>query len=215
MRLYRRLRFGRPIVVVSGLPRSGTSMAMKMLQAGGLEVMTDGLRAADDSNPDGYFELEQVKHLETETDRRWLKAARGRAIKIISFLLPFVPETNQYTVIFMRRPLDQVIASQNVMLARRGEAVGDIGDDKLKELYEEHLKRVGRVLASRRCFETLNVEFGRVLADPAAEAAKIAAFLRRPLNVERMAAVANPRLSHHGINGVGGDGSPDYVRPGG
>src|SRR5688500_18084553 len=98
MLLYRRLRFGRPIIVVSGLPRSGTSMAMKMLEAGGTEIMTDGLRAADDSNPEGYFELERVKHLETEADCRWLRAARGRAIKIISFLLPFVPETNQYRV---------------------------------------------------------------------------------------------------------------------
>ena len=93
-RLYRRLRFGQPVIVISGLPRSGTSMAMKMLEAGGLEVLTDGLRIADESNPNGYYELERVKRLETDEDRSWLKEARGKAIKIVSLLLTYLPDTN-------------------------------------------------------------------------------------------------------------------------
>jgi hypothetical protein len=173
-------------------------MAMKMLEAGGVDVMTDGLRAADASNPEGYFELERVKRLETDADRRWLKAARGRAVKIISFLLPFVPDTNRYQVIFMRRPLEQVIASQNAMLARRGEPIGNVADREMADLYREHLKRVARVLASRACFEALDVEFGNVLSNPVAEAKRITEFLGRPLDIPRMAAVANPRLTHHG-----------------
>jgi hypothetical protein len=86
-RLYRRFRYGEPIVVVSGLPRSGTSMLMKMLEAGGVPIVTDGLRTADEDNPKGYYEVERVKNLAQETDRSWLGEARGQGIKVISFLL--------------------------------------------------------------------------------------------------------------------------------
>ena len=99
--LYRRLRYGRPIVVVSGLPRSGTSMAMKMLEAGGLPVVTDGLRAADEDNPKGYYEDERVKDLHQAADKGWLRNARGRVVKIISFLLKSLPADNNYQVVFM------------------------------------------------------------------------------------------------------------------
>ena len=87
VRLYRRLRFGAPIVVVSGLPRSGTSMLMKMIEAGGLPLVTDGLRTADEDNPKGYYELERVKNLAEETDKGYLKGARGKGVKVISYLL--------------------------------------------------------------------------------------------------------------------------------
>ena len=107
-----------PIVVVSGLPRSGTSMMMQMLEAGGMEVMTDGLRAADEDNLKGYFEYETVKAL--HTDRNWLPEARGKAVKIISELLKYLPETQTYRIIFLRRALEEVLASQDRMLVRRG-----------------------------------------------------------------------------------------------
>src|SRR5919108_966564 len=97
--VYRRLRYGKPIVVVSGLPRSGTSMAMKMLEAGGLAVVTDGLRAADEDNPKGYYEDERVKDLYEASDKRWLREARGRVVKIISFLLKSLPSDNNYKVL--------------------------------------------------------------------------------------------------------------------
>ena len=119
-RLYRRLRFGQPVVVISGLPRSGTSMAMRMLESGGLKVMTDGLRIADASNTNGYYEVERVKRLNSDDDRSWLAQARGKAIKIISFLLTYLPDSNDYHVIFMHRSLDEVIKSQNAMLVARG-----------------------------------------------------------------------------------------------
>lgn len=193
MSFLRRLRRGRPIVVVSGLPRSGTSMAMAMLQAGGLEVVTDGLRAADASNPKGYYELERVKELDKPGDHAWLADARGKAVKIISFLLTYLPESYDYQVIFMRRDLDEIVASQNTMLEARGEARG-AGDARLKALYAEHLAQVERFLSRRACFSTLRLDYANVLTAPAEEAARVNAFLGGRLDQAKMAAVADTTL---------------------
>ncbi len=124
----RRIRFGPPIVVVSGLPRSGTSMMMQMLAAEGLPPLTDGVRTADESNPEGYFELEAVKHLDkapsSEADAlAWLANARGKAVKILTPLLQYLPETHNYRVILMLRPLDEVVtvAEHDARARRRGD----------------------------------------------------------------------------------------------
>ena len=109
LRSLRRVRYGKPIVVVSGLPRSGTSMMMQMLEAGGLEILTDGRRTADESNPHGYYELERVKTLEKSEDTSWLTDARGKAVKIIAFLLRYLPENLNYKVIFVHRDMDEVL----------------------------------------------------------------------------------------------------------
>ena len=114
------------IVVVSGLPRSGTSMMMQMLEAGGMNVLTDGLRTADEDNLKGYFEYEKVKAL--KTDQSWLPEARGKAVKIISELLKYLPDTHTYRIIFMRRALEEVLASQDRMLIRRGVQPGGQAD---------------------------------------------------------------------------------------
>ena len=119
----RRLYRGRPIVVVSGLPRSGTSMAMKMLDAGGMPLVTDGVRSADISNPNGYYEFEPVKDLE-RGEAAWLADARGKAVKIVSPLLTYLPESFDYQVIFMRRPLAEIVDSQHAMLDARGSERG-------------------------------------------------------------------------------------------
>lgn len=191
--VFRRLRRGAPIVVVSGLPRSGTSMAMQMLEAGGLPIVTDGLRTADASNPRGYYELEQVKTLAAGGDTAWLAGARGKAVKIISFLLTHLPESYDYSVIFMRRDLDEVMASQNAMLDARAEARG-ADDERMRRHYESHLAQVERFLDRRRCFTTLMVPYAEVVASPQAEAARINAFLGGRLDVARMAAVAEASL---------------------
>ena len=129
------------VTLVSGLPRSGTSMMMKMLEAGGLTVMTDAIRQADIDNPKGYYEYERVKNLEKETDKSYVREARGKVLKVISFLLKDLPEDNYYRVIFMRRHLDEVIASQNKMLDRRGEdAIQD--RETMAEAYRNHLAAV-------------------------------------------------------------------------
>lgn len=193
LRDLRRLRRGLPIVVVSGLPRSGTSMTMKMLEAGGLPLVTDGVRAADDSNPNGYYELEAVKTLTTEGGGAWLAGARGGAIKVISFLLTYLPETYDYQVIFMHRDLDEIVASQNAMLDARGEPRG-AADDRMRAHYAQHLEQVERFLARRACFSTLRVRYDDVLAAPREQASRINTFLDGRLDVERMATVAEPSL---------------------
>jgi len=191
---HRRLRFGQPIVVVSGLPRSGTSMVMKMLEAGGLEVVTDGARVADENNPNGYYELERVTRLNVDDDRSWLAAARGKAIKIISFLLTYLPESNDYQVIFMHRNLYEVIRSQNAMLVQRGQPVGASTDEEVRALYEKHLKQVKSFLGSRRSFDVLDVDYADVLAAPEDEAARMSRFLDRNLNADRMADAVDRQL---------------------
>jgi hypothetical protein len=108
------------IVVVSGLPRSGTSMMMKMLEAGGIPVLTDYEREADEDNPKGYFEFERVKNLK-DGDDAWLPQAKGKVVKVIAALLTDLPSSYEYEVIFMRRAMPEILASQRQMLIRRGE----------------------------------------------------------------------------------------------
>lgn len=195
----RRLRYGAPIVVVSGLPRSGTSMMMRMLEAGGVAPLEDGLRAADVSNPKGYFEFEPVKDLEAARgDVPWLPEARGKAVKIISFLLTWLPEDFNYRVIFMQRDLDEVLASQQQMLARRGEAAetpdGTADATRSREVFQSHLAQVERFMAARPCFETLYVPYGAAVASPEATATAVAHFLGRSMDTAAMARAVEASL---------------------
>ena len=193
-RLLRRARYGAPITIVSGLPRSGTSMAMKMLEAGGMAILTDGARQADEQNPNGYFELEAVKGLDKNGHASWLPDARGKAVKVVSHLLTWLPETYDYRVIFMERSLDEIIASQNKMLDGRGHSA-DTGDAaRAKASFERHLDQTRRFLANRSCFRTLAVSYSETVQQPQAAAERIAAFLQNGLDVAAMAAVANPAL---------------------
>jgi hypothetical protein len=191
--LFRRLRRGRPVIVVSGLPRSGTSMTMKMLAAAGVPILTDHVRGADASNPEGYFEFEPVKSLAAGGDTGWLASARGKAVKVVSPLLTHLPDSYDYQVVLMRRDLNEVIASQNAMLDARREPRG-ADDTTMRAHYEQHLEQVGRFLARRSCFSTLTVDYTDVLADPRQQAARIATFLGGALDVARMAAAVDPAL---------------------
>lgn len=193
-RSLRRVLYGTPIVIVSGLPRSGTSMMMRMLDAGGLPVWTDGSRAADDQNPHGYYELERVKHLDKRPDRRWVREGRGRAVKVVSALLEHLPADNNYRVILMRRDLDEVLASQRAMLVRRGEAAGAEHDSALKTAYERHLRGVTHLLQTSSCFAVLEVDYADVIADPAAAAARVNAFVGGGLDTARMTTAIDPML---------------------
>ena len=189
---YRRVRYGRPIVVVSGLPRSGTSMAMKMLEAGGLRVVTDGLRSADEDNPKGYYEDERVKDLYREGDKAWLRDARGKVVKIISFLLKSLPADNNYKVLFMHRSLREIVASQNKMLVRRGEK-NDTSDERAVQLLDEQV-RDARFFLRRPQFDVLELNYGEMLQGARPQAQRIAEFLGRPLDVEKMAQVVDVQL---------------------
>ena len=168
-------------------------MLMRMLAAGGCEVMSDGIRAADESNPAGYYEYERVKTLDQAGDKSWLEQARGKAIKIISFLLRDLPDSNNYRVIFMHRKMDEVIASQRKMLAARGQA-DTTADDRIALGYQDHLVTVKQLLARRPCFEVLEVNHGDVVSRPREEAARITRFLGQPLDEAKMAAAVDPGL---------------------
>jgi hypothetical protein len=176
-------------------------MAMKMLEAGGLPVLTDGLRAADESNPNGYYELEQVKTLTNGSDAAWLADARGKAVKVISFLLTHLPESYDYQVIFMRRELDEIVASQNAMLDARGEPRG-AADDRMRAHYQQHLEQVDRFLSRRTCFTTLTLPYADVIAHPREQASRINAFLDGRLDLDRMAAVADASLYRNRRSGA-------------
>ena len=184
---------GQPIVVVSGLPRSGTSMAMKMLQAGGLPLVTDGQRQADEDNPKGYLEYEPVKNLARDPDKSWLAAARGQGVKIISTLLRELPADYNYRVVFMRRDLREILASQAKMLERRQEA-SDVTDERMMEIFESDLWRAGYLLKNGPQFRVLPLHYTEVLAQPLEQARRLAEFVGGGLDVDQMAAVADPEL---------------------
>jgi len=180
------------IAIVSGLPRSGTSMMMKMLEAGGLETLTDNVREADKDNPKGYYEFERVKKL--EQDKAWLENAEGRVVKIISQLLRHLPANYVYKVVFMRREMEEILASQRRMLVRRGETTDKIPDEKLASLFRQHVQRIEDWLAEQPNFEVLYVSYNRVLEAPQDEARRIAAFFDGSLDVRAMTLVVDPNL---------------------
>jgi hypothetical protein len=189
----RRLRFGEPVVVVSGLPRSGTSMIMKMLDAGGLPLVTDSLRVADEDNPKGYYEFERVKDLAAEKDKSYLREARGKGIKVISFLLKSLPDDLNYKVLFVRRNIQEVLASQKKMLARRGEP-DETPAERMTELFQDDLWRATYLLKRKPHFEVLELDYTAMVARPLEEVRRINEFLGGRLNVEAMAGVADPQL---------------------
>jgi hypothetical protein len=189
----RRRRYGEPIVIVSGLPRSGTSMMMKMLEAGGLTVLTDAIRQADIDNPKGYYEYERVKNLEKETDKSYVREARGKVLKVISFLLKDLPDDNYYRVIFMRRHLDEVIASQNKMLDRRGEdAIQD--RETMAEAYRNHLAAVKILIRKRPNLEMLEFRYDEAVRSPRDAARAVNVFLGGKLDEGAMSAVIDGEL---------------------
>jgi len=180
------------LVIVSGLPRSGTSMMMKMLAAGGIEPLTDNIRTADEDNPKGYFELERVKQI--ETDKAWLEDARGKAVKLISALLKHLPADYSYKIIFMRRSMPEILASQRQMLARRGEATDKVPDEKMAAMFEKHLAQVEVWLREQKNIETLFVNYNEVLSDPRTASQQISSFLDGRVHSEAMFEVIDAAL---------------------
>jgi predicted AlkP superfamily phosphohydrolase/phosphomutase/tetratricopeptide (TPR) repeat protein len=162
------------LVVVSGLPRSGTSLMMQMLAAGGLEPLTDGCRAADEDNPEGYFEWEDVKKL--PKNPRLIEQAAGKAVKVISALLPSLPSPHRYTIIYMVRPTDQVVNSQWAMLARQGQNPKS-EKQHLIEVQEHHSRQIRAALATSDRVTLFEVSYPDLVADPVPVIDKLAALL--------------------------------------
>ena len=181
------------ITIVSGLPRSGTSMMMKMVDAGGIPPLTDALRVADEDNPKGYYEFERVKQMD-KGDTAWVPDARGKAVKVISALLKYLPTTEQYRVIFIRRNIDEILASQRKMLIHRGEDPDKQDDAQMKLLFEKHVRSVEEWLASRPNVRTLYVHYSDMLGNPQPQIERVNTFLGGKLDTARMAEVVDPAL---------------------
>jgi hypothetical protein len=181
------------ITVVSGLPRSGTSMMMKMLEAGGIPPMTDQVRTADSDNPKGYYEFERVKQLD-KGDTAWLPEARGKVVKVISALLKYLTAGEQYRVVFIRRNMDEILASQRKMLVNRGEDPDKQDDTQMAILFQKHLGQVQNWLASQPNMKVLYLHYSDIMDNPQPEIEKINVFLGGSLDVERMAAAVDPDL---------------------
>jgi hypothetical protein len=180
------------VTVVSGLPRSGTSLMMQMLHAGGMPVLTDGLRTADENNQRGYFEFDPVKRL--RSDRSWLPQARGHAVKIIHLLLRdlLLDGSLQYRIVFMRRPLDEVLASQRVMLQRDGKAGADPA--VLRKAFESQLAQLDAWLSAQAGITVLPVQHPQLMREPLAVADALSDFLGLALDKAAMVGVVDPNL---------------------
>jgi hypothetical protein len=181
------------IIIVSGLPRSGTSLMMSMLAAGGLEVLTDRLRTADDDNPVGYFELEEVKKL-ISGEHSWLAGANGKAVKVVSTLLPFLPDGYHYRIIFMRRAIEEVLASQRKMLINRGENPDKVGDDQMAEMFEKNLQQSERWINSQANATRIDINYRQLINNPSPLVAEINKFLSGSLDENKMLGVIDPSL---------------------
>ena len=180
------------ITVVSGLPRSGTSMMMRMLEAGGMQLLTDGLREADEDNPKGYYEFEKVRQL--GHDRSWLEDAKGKAVKIISDLLRYLPRDCTYGVIFVERRMEEILASQKQMLIRRGEPSDAVSDERMTRIFLKHLRQVRIWLHEQPNLRVLYVSYNEILERPIEQVRRINQFLNGSLNPDRMVSVVDPAL---------------------
>ena len=181
------------ITIVSGLPRSGTSMMMKMLEAGGIPPLTDKIRTPDEDNPKGYYEFERVKKLD-KGDTAWLPEAQGKAVKVISALLKHLPDGYTYRVLFMRRKLEEVLASQKQMLIRRGEPTDRVSDEELAAMFRKHLRHIEAWAQARPNVHWLDVSYNDLLANPRPEITRINRFLGGGLDEQKMAVVVDPTL---------------------
>lgn len=190
-RLFRRKK-KHPIIIVSGLPRSGTSMTMRILEVGGIPPLTDHIRTPDSDNPGGYYEFERAKKL-PEGDVAWLPDAEGKVVKVIAALLTHLPEGYEYRVLFMRRNIEEVLASQAKMLENRGEET-NVDDATMADLFQKHLHQVRAWMNSQPNLRYLDIDYNAVLADPVPYVHQINQFLGGHLDEAAMAAVIDPSL---------------------
>lgn len=179
------------VVIVSGLPRSGTSLAMKMLEAGGMPVLIDNIRTPDEDNPKGYYEFERVKQI--EHDQSWLPEAQGKVVKMISALLLHLPDGYTYQILFMRRAMPEILASQKRMLTRSART-DEISDERMAELYRKHLEKVEAWMRGRPNVQVIDVDYNTLMRSPRAEARKINTFLGNRLDVDQMVACVDQGL---------------------
>jgi hypothetical protein len=180
------------IIVVSGLPRSGTSMMMKMLAEGGIPILTDAIREADHDNPNGYYEFEPVKKL-PEGQTEWLADANHKAVKIISALLEHLPANHRYKIVFMERESGEILASQQKMLANRSQK-SEVSDAEMQEQFQKHLAAIKYWLARQPNMDVMYVNYNKMMAGPENYCQAVANFIAVPVDVSKMLAVPNEGL---------------------
>ncbi len=178
------------IIIVSGLPRSGTSLMMQMLASGGLQAVTDNVRTADTDNPRGYYELEKVKKI--KDDASWLPETRGKVFKMVSQLLFDLPSTERYRIVFMERDLDEMLDSQEAMLQRRARAAGP--REEIKRAFERHLERLREWLVDQPNMEVLYVKYSDLIKGPEEQSRRVSEFLSGKTDPHAMAAAVDPSL---------------------
>lgn len=181
------------LTIVSGLPRSGTSMMMRMIDAGGIPALIDHVRKADEDNPEGYYEFEAVK--KTKKDASWLDDAAGKVVKMVHLLLLDLPLTMEYRVVFMRRRLEEVIRSQNVMLERKGKDTGKLTDEQVINVFKSQMDKVDAYARQHgQHFKMLYVDYNEVVKNPAPAVHAVNTFLGGDLNSAAMLEVVDPKL---------------------
>jgi hypothetical protein len=180
------------VIIVSGLPRSGTSMMMKMLVEGGLSAVVDSVREADEDNPNGYFEIELSKSLK-DGDKKWLYDAQGKVVKVISYLIEFLPDDLSYDIIFMERGISEILASQQKMLKRRNEKA-TLSDAEMEAQFREHLRAVKYWATRKPNMRILFVKYSEMVQHPESLCASIVDFLGIPLDLKAMQSVPNQSL---------------------
>lgn len=181
------------IVIVSGLPRSGTSMMMKMLAAGGMEVMVDNIRFPDQDNPKGYYEYEKVKAL-PDGENQWLADAVGKVVKIIAFYIPHLPDTYHYKIVFMQRDISEILASQYAMVTNREEKPKEFNVELMTGIYEKHLQQIGEWIEQHKNIEKLDVHHHDLIFDPVPQIDRINKYLDYRLDLEKMQQAIDPTL---------------------
>lgn len=190
------LRLDKVVTIVSGLPRSGTSMMMRMLMLGGLPPLTDGVRASDADNPHGYFEFEQVK--DPATYPRWMDQAQGGAVKLVSRFIPHLPATHRYRIVFMHRAIDDVLRSQRKMaLHYSGTDWQSQMLDELERSYCNDVDLCLRWARQRPNVDLLEVCYEDVLKRPCEQIERLARFLApRTIDLDSMRSAIDHKLNH-------------------
>lgn len=166
---------------------------MKMLSAGGMDVLEDHIRTADQDNPKGYFEYERVKDL-PEGDTAWLAEAVGKVVKIVAFFLPHLPDNYHYNIVFMHRAMPEILASQKAMMVNRGNNPDEIDVDKIARIYEKHLKQVDDWVKRQKNVRRVDVWYGEMMSNPTPQIQRITEFFNGSLDMELMRQAIDPNL---------------------
>jgi hypothetical protein len=182
------------ITIVSGLPRSGTSLMMQMLEKGGMEILTDHARKADAYNEKGYCEYEKVKSI--RRDNAWMQEAEGKAVKIITQLLPYIPPDHEYAVLYMVRPMEEILRSQKRMREHLPDDRESAAPEVLEQSYAKQVQRVQNWMEHDPRLRTLYVFYPEALNHPLDKAREIQSFLGLDLNPEAMASAVDASMRH-------------------